>query len=91
MQIAVERSDGTPYNGFFNRQINIMRVHEGVGSRQVPEEKVVIPDDSLVRYTFYPGDNDEKITVTVSICGFFQHPSSHTHSVHYILFTGTPP
>ena len=65
-QFAVQRSDGTPYAGFFNRQIYIQRVHEGVGSRSVPEEKRLIPDDAIVRYTFYPGEGDEKIRVIVS-------------------------
>ncbi|ELU06775.1 hypothetical protein CAPTEDRAFT_193982 [Capitella teleta] len=63
-EISVERSDGSPYIGRYNRQVNIMRMHEGVGAKSVPEEKRVIPDDSLIKYTFFPGDNDVKIKLS---------------------------
>lgn len=73
----MERADGTPYDGFFDRQIYIQRMAEGQGARSVPEELRIIPSDAIVRYTFYPGEKDEEITVTVSR---WEHPG-----VYYII------
>ncbi|ELT94762.1 hypothetical protein CAPTEDRAFT_205314 [Capitella teleta] len=61
---AVQRADGTPYDGFYNRQIYIQRIATGSGAKSVPEELRVIPSDAIVRYTFYPSESDETIRVT---------------------------
>ena len=62
----VERTDGTPYSSEVNRQIVIQVVHEGERTHTPPEEKVVIPDDSIVRYQINPRDGDRHISVRVS-------------------------
>ena len=62
----VQRSDGTPYEGFLNRQIAIQTIYEGSNPRSVNEDKMVVPDDSVVRYTIQPEEGDTKIKITVS-------------------------
>ena len=59
-------NDGSPYKGFFKKQIVVQRIHEGDPSDVITEEKLVIPDDHVVRYSFLPEQNDRKITVRVS-------------------------
>lgn len=66
----VQRSDGTPYQGFLNRQIAVQVFYTGTRSRTIPEEKLVVPDDSIVRYTVNPEEGDKKIIIRVIYCNY---------------------
>ncbi len=60
------RSDGTPYKGFYNRQVMVQVIHEGDGPTRQFDEKVIIPSDSVVRYEVRPRSFDRLIRITVS-------------------------
>ena len=72
VQIAVYLQDGSPYvsreHNMWSRQVKIYTtVKEKSGlTRSFPEELKLVPDTSVVEYTYVPTDKDEMILVTVS-------------------------
>lgn len=66
-QFAVSRTDGSPYNGFFGRQLMIHVTREGDTTVTEPEQKVIIPDTGIVQYQILPTEQDDIITVRVCI------------------------
>ena len=67
-QFAVTRTDGTPYLGHYNRQLNVKVTHVGQGTSTAPEEKLIIPDDNIVKLDVMPQPGDTQIKITVSLC-----------------------
>ena len=65
-QFAVSRSDGSPYQGFYYRQLMIHVTRVGGSADSDPEDKVIIPDNGIVRYEVMPGKDDEIIIIRVS-------------------------
>nr|UCK81481.1 macroglobulin-complement related protein-like 3 [Arenicola marina] len=63
---AVLRTDGTPYKGFYNRQVLVQISHSGDGASKQYDEKLVIPSDSVVRYEIRPRAIDRHIKITAS-------------------------
>ena len=54
-------------------------IHTGQSTSTIPEEKLIIPDDNIVRYDIMPNPGDEKITVRVSrVLWFFMYCVSKT-------------
>ena len=64
-QFAVTRRDGTPYTGRYARQVVVQVIHEGQITRTVPEEKLIIPDDNIIRLTVMPFKGDDRIKIRV--------------------------
>jgi len=70
-QVAVMRSDGTKYIGFYDRQLVVNVASEpGSPSSTVPEDKQLIPDTNILDYQIMPGMSDRIIRINV------QHPAS---------------
>lgn len=66
-QVAVMRSDGTKYDGFYDRQLVVTVSPESTGTTNpIPEDKRIIPDSNILDYEIVPGENDRIIRVTVS-------------------------
>jgi len=66
-QVAVMRSDGTQYDGFYDRQLVVSVTQEGTSSTTtIPEDKQIIPDDNILNYEIIPGEDDRLIRVNVS-------------------------
>lgn len=71
IQVALMRSDGTMYKGFYNRQLVVTVSSEpGSPSSSIPEDKQIIPDDNVLNYEVLPGMTDLIIRISV------QHPAS---------------
>ena len=83
LQFAVTRMDGSPYSSNYFRTISISTTHIGSSGTLSYETKQIIPDDSVVKYTVLPGDEDTKISVRVR--WLFKMP------LHYGLPTGNSP
>jgi hypothetical protein len=67
IQVALMRTDGTMYDGFYDRQLVVTVASEpGSPSSTVPEDKQIIPDDNILNYEIMPGDSDRIIRVTVT-------------------------
>jgi len=67
MQVALMRSDGTMYKGFYNRQLVVTVSSEpGSPSSSIPEDKQIIPDDNVLNYEVLPGMTDLIIRISVS-------------------------
>ena len=66
-QIAVYHHDGSRYSAMRYRQVAIQTsVRRRSGASIVMEEtRLVIPEDSIVRYSFTPGPEDQAVTVSV--------------------------
>lgn len=68
----MQRSDGSKYDGFYDRQVIFSVVAEGNGaSEQIAEDKQIIPDDNVLQYEIEPGEEDRIILVTVCILTYF--------------------
>jgi len=72
VQVAIKRSDGTMYNGFYNRQVVVTVSAEGSssGTPNKPEDKQIIPDDNILDYQVNPDISDRVIRINVN------HPES---------------
>ena len=68
LQIAVYHHDGSRYTAMRYRQVAIQTsVRRRNGASIVMEEtRRVIPEDSIVRYSFTPGPEDQAVIVSVS-------------------------
>ena len=62
LQVAVQRTDGTPYRGFRNRQVHVTITQKRSGGTT----KAIIPDDAIVRIEVMPEEDDTKIMIQVS-------------------------
>ena len=67
LQFAVARTDGTRYKGTYNRQVLVEVSHEADGPGKQYNERVIIPNDAIVRYEVTPRTIDKKIKIVVSI------------------------
>lgn len=69
LQIAVYQDDGSPYVNSRHRQVIIYTSVRKQGSnvRTLPKEVKIIPDNSIVQYSYTPGADDEMIVIRVSI------------------------
>lgn len=67
VQVALQRFDGSVYDGFYDRQVVVMVSSEGGDASDQPaEDKQVIPDDNIFQYEVEPGEDDKIIRVSVS-------------------------
>lgn len=66
VQVALQRFDGSVYDGFYDRQVVVMVSSEGGDAGDQPvEDKQVIPDDNVFQYEVEPGEDDKIIRVSV--------------------------
>lgn len=63
---AVARTDGTRYKGTYNRQVLVEVSHEADGPGKQYNERVIIPNDAIVRYEVTPRTIDKKIRIVAS-------------------------
>ncbi len=66
----MQRSDGSPYTEPYFRTLVVDRTHTG-GSSSGGQDRLIIPDDGIVRYTVRPAPGDRKIELRV------RRPSAH--------------
>ena len=65
IQFAVMKSDGSPYLEPYFRTLVVEHTHIG-GSTTSWQDKMIIPDDGIVKATIRPEPGDQKIHVRVS-------------------------
>ena len=64
--MAVVRHDGTPFRAFLNRQITVAVTYENQqASTRTSEDKLIIPDDNIVKFRVTPQEADFKIKIRV--------------------------
>jgi len=61
---AVQHSDGTPLR-YFRRQVTInLSVSNSNGNSRSEETRVLTPDDGIIKFTWWPEANDERVRLT---------------------------
>lgn len=66
-QFAVMHTDGSPYLSHFYRQVSVQVTHESTrGAHTAGEERLIVPDDNILRVTVNPMSDDNRIAVRVS-------------------------
>ncbi|KAI0207913.1 hypothetical protein LSAT2_007430 [Lamellibrachia satsuma] len=83
--IAVYHQDGSRYSAMIYRQVAIQTsVRRRNGGTVLKEEiRRMIPEDSIVRYSFTPGSDDEMVTISAAHDGLTREYKQMTAWRHY--------